>query len=118
MIENHAVELFSLQMACDELVAAASELLNRKGYPVIRSFDLQAARASQGQCSCPHHGTDLCDCQMIILLIYGIQGAPVSLIFHGHDGWTYISLAESPEQKISQESADILKRILLPIQNS
>jgi len=54
---------------------------------------------------------------MIILLIYGIQGAPVSLIFHGHDGWTYISLAESPEQKISQESAGILQGILSPIQN-
>lgn len=118
MIENHAVELFSLQIACDELVLAASELLKQNGYTVIRSFDLKAARASQGQCSCPHHGTDLCDCQMVILLIYGIQVSPVSLICHGHDGWTYLSLAESPEQKISQENAGIIQNILSPMQNS
>jgi hypothetical protein len=118
MIENHSVELFSIQKACDEIVAAASDLFSQCGYPVIRSFDLQRARASQSQCKCPHHGTELCDCQMIIMLIYGIQQAPVTLIFHGHDGWTYLSLAENPGQEISQESASILQGILSPIQNT
>jgi hypothetical protein len=68
---------------------------------VIRSFELQLARANQELCSCRYHGTELCDCQMIVLLIYGVQDIPVTLVCHGHDGWTHLSLVDNPGQKVS-----------------
>ena len=32
------------------------------GLQVVRSFDLKVARAAHVGCTCPHHGTDQCDC--------------------------------------------------------
>lgn len=114
MIENHAVELFSIQVSCDSVVAAAFDLLIHHGLQVMRSFDLQLARVNQELCSCPYRGTKLCDCQMIVLLIYGVQDIPVTLVCHGHDGWTHLSLVDNPEQKVPQASASIIKEILSP----
>ena len=116
MIENQAAELFSIQKSCDSVVALACNLLGQHGLQVTRSFDLQVARTNQNQCSCPNHGTGSCDCQMIILLIYGIQDVPATLVAHGHDGWTYLSLVDHPGQKISPGSVSIIKDILLPAQ--
>ena len=112
MIDNNAVELFSVRMSCDSVVAAAGDRFIRQGFPVIRTFDLQFARASQGQCSCPHHGTELCNCQMVMLLIYGLQDIPVTLVCHGYDGWTHLALVDSPEQRISLENLSIIEDIL------
>lgn len=114
MIENHAVELFSIQVSCDTVVATAFDLLSHHGLQVMRSFDLPLARANQELCSWPYHDTKLCDCQMIVLLIYGVQDIPVSLICHGHDSWTHLSLVDHPGQKVSQASASIIKEILSP----
>ena len=116
MIDNKAVELFSVRMSCDAVVAAAGDLFIRHNFPVIRTFDLQLARASQDQCSCPHHGTQLCDCQMVMLLIYGLQELPVTMVCHGYDGWTHLSLVDSPEQRISLENLSIIEEILQYVQ--
>jgi hypothetical protein len=112
MIDNNAVELFSVRKSCGSVVAAAGKRFIRHGFQVMRTFDLQLARASQSQCSCPHHGTELCDCQMIMLLIYGLQDLPVTLVCHGYDGWTHLSLVDSPEQRISLENLSIIEDIL------
>jgi len=112
MIDNKAVELFSVRMSCDSVAASAGDLFIRRGFPVIRTFDLQLARTNQGQCSCPHHGTELCDCQMVMLLIYGLQELPVTLVCHGYDGWTHLSLVDSPEQRISLENVSVIEEIL------
>jgi hypothetical protein len=115
MIENQAARLFSIKKPCDSVVIAACDCLVQGGMRVIQSFDLQLARANQGPCSCPYHGTELCDCQMIVLLIYSVQDIPVTLVCHGHDGWTHLSLVDNPGQKVSQESVSIIKEILSPL---
>ena len=61
--------------------------------------NLQAARAAHTCCPCPHHGTEQCDCQMIVLLVYDRQRRPLTLVAHGHDGQTHFSLDESPKQQ-------------------
>lgn len=112
MIDNNAVELFSVRMSCDAVVAAAGDRFIQQGFPVIRTFDFQLARAGQEQCSCPHHGTALCNCQMVMLLIYGLQDMPLTLVCHGYDGWTHLSLVDSPQQRISVENLSIIEDIL------
>ena len=84
---------------------AVEKIVNRltaDGLQVMRSFDLQAARAAHLDCTCPHHGTEHCDCQMVVLLVYEGQGQPLSLVAHGKDGQTHFAIVESPEQEDDQ----------------
>jgi hypothetical protein len=66
--------------------------LLKAGLRSVQTFDLHTARAAMHDCECPHHSTDQCDCQMIVLLVYGKVEEPVSLILHGNDGTTWLSI--------------------------
>jgi hypothetical protein len=70
--------------------------LAERGLQVMRTFDLRAALAAgqHGECACPHHGTEQCDCQYIVLLIYG-DGAlrePATAVLHSQGGQTLIEV--------------------------
>ena len=52
-------------------VRAVTTVLERRGYQVMRSFDLQSALSYHAEhCPCPHHGTENCACQYVVLLAY------------------------------------------------
>ena len=85
---------------CDQIIAEISRLLIDSGFTVVESFDLRQARASHSGCTCPHHGTGQCTCQLAILLVYGEDAMPVSLMVHGYDGRTELSIIETPGQMI------------------
>ena len=95
---NQNVQLRTFQQGCEEATAQAVQLLSRAGLRVIRSFDLRSARAAHANCACPHHGTAQCTCQFIVLLVYGQCGTLVTLVAHGHDGQTWLSLVNTPQQ--------------------
>jgi len=60
----------------EQVIAAITTTLARRGYRVVRSFDLQSARDRYaGECACPHHGTSSCTCQYVVLLVYAQMGA-------------------------------------------
>ncbi len=73
--------------------------LKRAGFEVRRSFDLQVARAAHLDCSCPHHGSQRCDCQMVVFLVYAQQNPPATLVVHSRDGQTQFVLVDTPEQR-------------------
>jgi hypothetical protein len=66
---------------------------------VVRSFDLQSACATSPGQLCPHHREEACDCQLVVLLVYADDGAPVSLIAHSNDGLTQFGLGIFPDEK-------------------
>jgi hypothetical protein len=70
---------------------------------VVQTFDLNTARHGLEHCPCPHHGTDQCDCQMVVLLVYANTTEPATLILHGNDGQTWLSLVERPGQQPGKE---------------
>jgi hypothetical protein len=85
---------------CEVIGIHLTRNLEIAGYQVIRSFDLQRARAVHTACTCPHHGSAECDCQMIVLLIYLSNGEPYTLLIHGRDGATRIDWGEAlPENE-------------------
>jgi hypothetical protein len=88
----------SVPHPCEEAVIWLQRRLARNGLRALRTFDLQDARLSLEDCPCPHHGTDQCDCQLVVLLVYGKASEPVTLILHGYDGQTWISLADRAGQ--------------------
>lgn len=90
--------LLSVPHPCEETVLRLQRRLLQDGFRALQTFDLQDARLGLEDCPCPHHGTTECDCQMVVVLVYGKAPAPATLILHGYDGQTWVSLAEQAEQ--------------------
>lgn len=116
-------QLLVLECSCNEAVERVTEALTQAGFRVLRSFDLRqawrhpigegslgglraassfdlrSAMTAPSDCSCPYHGADPCDCQMVVMLVYGTVGSPATLVAHGHNRQTWITLIETPEQR-------------------
>ena len=91
--------ILTLQSDSQVVIEQSIQRLNLAGFQVVRSFDLKVARSAHIDCTCPHHGTEQCDCQMVVLLVYGQESPPVTLVAHGHDGQVQIALVDAPEQQ-------------------
>ena len=91
--------LLDLDCTCDEALNRVKDILDDAGLRVMMSFDSHLTRPSPIPVACPHHGTDTCDCQVVILLIYDVAGRPATILAHGQDGETWISLAVAPGQQ-------------------
>jgi len=127
---------FVLECPCDEAVAAVTQAFVNSGLRVMYSFDLhtaakritnvgrsrtpgavqmidwQAIQAIPTGCVCPRHGTDLCDCQMVVILVYGAADSPATVMAHGYDGRTWISLVDTPEQRPDPDLAATIVGLL------
>ena len=84
----------SIHYPCDQALIWTKEQLSRAGLRPVQTFDLHAARVAYDDCSCPNHGTEKCDCQMVVLLVYGNIIEPVTLILHGSGGKTWLSFGD------------------------
>jgi hypothetical protein len=100
--------------ACDEAVAEVMQQLVSANLQVLRTFDLQMSRSAFTECTCPNHGTEKCDCEFVVLLVYRDSLPPTSLIAHGHDGKTWFSLVDSPEQRAAPRSITAIRQALVP----
>jgi len=78
------------------ILQEVSNLLENEGLRVITSFDSQTTRMDQTSVFCPHHGTAVCNCHIIIMLVYETDGYPATLIIYGQDDEYWISLSFSP----------------------
>ena len=75
-----------------DVYAWITQQLIKVGLHVEQTFDLQVARVSHAGCSCPYHGTEQCSCQMVVLLVRSQEKDPLTLIVHGNDGQTNLSI--------------------------
>ncbi len=96
------------------VVDLLTQALSTEEIQVTRSFDLQATRAVHVGCSCPHHGTDQCTCQLIVLLVYERQNPPMTLVLEGRDGQTWVSVVMAPGEKVVPHLLDLIRTTLLP----
>jgi hypothetical protein len=58
---------------------------------------------------------------MLVLLVFGEAVEPVTLILHGNNGQTWLSIVEAPDQKSNAKTAAAIKNALerkLPAQIS
>lgn len=92
-------QMLTLDCLCDEATRWATDKLALADLQVVTSFDLRTARTVHTDCSCPHHGEAACDCQMVVLLVYGRDGGPATLVLHGRDSRTHLSLADRSGQR-------------------
>ena len=85
----------SIYCPFDEALPKVSKYLKEAGLQTVQTFDLHSAMTGAHGCSCPNHGTEECDCQMVVLLVYGAAAEPATLILHGNGQQTWFSLAET-----------------------
>jgi hypothetical protein len=72
----------SIDSSCDQALQATKTKLSQAGLLAMQTFSLSTARLGRHNCYCPNHGTDACDCQVIVLLVYGEAAEPATLILH------------------------------------
>lgn len=105
---------FTLTQPISDVLAETKQQLNRIGLQVDQTFDLQAARIPHIGCLCPHHGTTQCSCQMVVLLV-GCEGkAPVTVILHGSDDQTNISITDSSGEEQNIGLSATVRGVLVP----
>ena len=103
----------SMEEPCEEAITWVIQQMSTAGLFVVRTFDLKVARLPQTDCPCPHHGTGQCDCQLSILLVYGSDQEPISLIVHGYEGKTWFSVVDTPQQHADSNLARIIQQSLV-----
>jgi hypothetical protein len=104
----HTSHLLTVQADGQNVVDQIADVLGKAGLQVVQSFDLQVAKAAHSHCSCPHHGSDKCDCQMIMLLVYDRDGKPATLVAHGQDGKTHLGMINDANRGHSANLMEII----------
>ena len=102
----------SVNHNCDEALRWTKEKLLQAGLRPVQTFDLHTARSGLHDCSCPNHGLNECDCQMVVLLVYGTMKEPVTLILHGNDGQTWLSLVNNSNQHSDESTRSTIEATL------
>lgn len=101
----------------ETVINTTMDRLASEGFRVMRSFDLQKARAAQTECICPHHGTEQCNCQMVVFQVYTQDNQLITLIAHGHDDETNIVIVDDSYQHPDPQMVSMIRRaLLLPIE--
>ena len=108
---DQSTRLLSLNLDCETVITRFTRQLEELGLRVVRSFDLQSACASYPDLTCPHHGDALCDCQMVVLLVYGLETTPASVVLHSHLGNTDIDLVDTPHNRPDQNLTEMIRLV-------
>ena len=86
----------------EDAITVVMAELRRRGFFVVRTFDLHSAMATHVPCPCPYHGADQCDCNYSALLVYRSgesatpAGLPCVISVHQRDRATWLYLLLSP----------------------
>ena len=102
----------SIESSCEQALQATKTKLSQASLSIVQTFNLNTARLGLHDCCCPNHGTEACDCQMVVLLVYGEAPEPATLILHGNDGQTWMSIADSSSQRGDPELVTRIRRLL------
>lgn len=111
---NNLNSILTLNQSADAATTWTTNRLREHGFEIKQTFNLKTAQVLQDECSCPHHGSKDCTCQMVILLAYTqSEQQPVTIVIHGRDGKTCLSLADSGSKAINEN----IIHVLMPAQS-
>ena len=79
-----------------------TDLLQEAGLQLSSSFNFRTALPKGISCNCPDHA-DNCDCDLTVLLVFGSEPNPATLLAHSHNGRTWLSLVDNSDERSSSE---------------
>lgn len=103
----------STSRTCDDALQWVKVRLIQADLHPVQTFDLQTARAGLHDCPCPRHGTDECGCQLVVLLVYNNTDTPETLILHGNETETWLSLTGTPDSNTTGSLAKVIEDTLI-----
>ena len=109
---NALTPSWSIPVSCETSAQWLEHRLADAGLRLLRTFDLQDARLATADCTCPHHGTTECDCQMVVVLVYSGARAPVTLVIHGNNGQSWVSVIDRPDQRADPSTILAIQRAM------
>jgi hypothetical protein len=98
---SNLTPILTLRQSTETTVAWMVQQLVTSGFQVERTFDLQAARLAHAECSCTHHGTKGCNCQMVVLIVHN-ETQIATVVAHGQDEHTCLSVVNGENQSIDE----------------
>ncbi|GJM40257.1 MAG: hypothetical protein DHS20C20_05390 [Ardenticatenaceae bacterium] len=104
-------QLLVLNNSTHFVIGWLANLLEDFGLQLSPSFNLRAALPEDIVCNCPHHA-DNCDCDLTVLLVYGAEPQPATLLAHSHNGRTWLSLVDGGEERSSSDLSLQIKSAL------
>jgi hypothetical protein len=104
--------ILTLNCSCNDALLTSSQSLRSKGFRVLQTFDLHNTAHALEDCPCPHHTTSECDCQMVVLLVYGEEVQPATLILHGNNGKTWVSVPDTAVQPVDAKLLNGIRKAL------
>jgi hypothetical protein len=107
------IPFLAVEQPGDQVQAWVSQQLRAAGFRLVQTFDLQVARLAHEDCTCPHHGTDACDCQLVVLLVYYQQEEPSTLVIHSRDHSTWVSIAGPAAKRVDMHPEQAIERLIL-----
>ena len=107
-----------LDQTCDQVLTWINQQLISAGFRVVKTFDFQVARLAHPDYPCQHHGSGRCTCQMVVLLVYGKQEDPSTLVVHGQDKRAWVSITGTLGKQFNQQLEILIQRALIPYLSS
>lgn len=111
---NALIPYLALTQRLSDVLAKTIQQLNGVGLQIEQTFDLQVARLPHIGCQCPHHGTDQCNCQLVVLLVRGKCKAHITLVLHGSDGQTNLSIIDHSGKQENNDLSKLVRQELTP----
>ena len=104
-------QLLTVNKSSHFIIGWVTGLLQNAGLQVSATFSLRSALPAGTACSCAHDINE-CDCNMEVLLVYGADPLPATLVAHSHNGRTWLSLVHNPESQSSPELVQLIQSAL------
>ncbi len=111
---NSASPFITIEKNGEETISWVIQQLENAGLRIVRTFDLWETRLTHPDCPCPHHGTEACNCQISVLLIFHREQSPASLLIHSFQETTWLYLVDTPEQPVDQNLDFLIYETLTP----
>lgn len=107
-------QLFVFNNPVHFVIGWLTNLLQDAGLQLTPSFNLRTALPPLSKhlsCNCPHQA-DSCDCDLTVLLVYGSDPEPATLLAHSHNGRTWLSLVDNESERPSAALKMQIKSVL------
>jgi hypothetical protein len=107
-----------LDQDCQIITSRIIQEVEKAGMQTLRSFDLDTMRSSGKGFCCPIHGTSVCTCHLVILLMQMHEHGSLTVILEGIDRQTSIYLDarhEHMEEQVDPSLTIALTNAIFPL---
>ncbi len=88
--------LFIVTQNCDQVIDRVSQQLASAGFQTFPTFNLKTTLPADRCCDSP---PERCECQVVILLVYGKGGPPFTLSLFGEKGTTTVAMNDNTSDR-------------------